>query len=249
MVLTVKSATAREVAHLSAKVGEQPPVFFKIGEVHKALVGLRAGTRPGAVSVSVKVGYQGGGEETETVQLRVASRPFPTQRLRMSASKTGLMETGLLERERIHLYSHLTSTRAQPLWKGKFLVPATGRNTSSFGRRRYVNGKWWGQHSGADIACSAGTRVVADNDGVVVLAEKLKMRGNTIVIDHGFNLFTLYNHLSGIQVREGESVHKGQVVGRVGATGFVTGPHLHWEIRVGVIPVNPWSWTKTEVTL
>ncbi|MBI3923327.1 MAG: M23 family metallopeptidase [Armatimonadetes bacterium] len=248
-MITAKSDTAREIAHLSATVGAQHPVFFQIGEVYKALVGLRAGTRPGAVPVSVKVGYEGGGEKTATVQLRVASRLFPTQHLRISPSKAGLMEAGLLERERILLYSHLTSTRAQPLWKGKFLVPASGRNTSSFGRRRYVNGKWWGQHSGADIACSAGTRVVADNDGVVVLAEKLKMRGNTIVIDHGFNLFTLYNHLSGIQVREGESVKKGQVVGRVGATGFVTGPHLHWEIRVGVIPVNPWSWTKSEVPL
>ncbi len=248
-VIRVAPAPGKTIAEVKASVLNQEPVFFQRAHTYKALGAVRASAKPGPARVYIKVFYTDGESFQDILPFRVLSRSFPTQNIRMSQSKTGLMDPGLLKREREYLYPHLADSRQRPLWTGRFIAPSIGRNVSSFGRRRYVNGKWWGQHSGADIACGQGAPVKADNDGFIVVAERLDMRGNTVVIDHGFNLFTLYNHLSHIAVRVGDAVRKGDGIGKVGATGFVTGPHLHWEIRVGTIPVNPWTWTKEEADL
>ncbi|MBV9470463.1 MAG: M23 family metallopeptidase [Abitibacteriaceae bacterium] len=136
----------------------------------------------------------------------------------------------------------MTNSYPAPLWRGSWLVPTPGRSTSSYGRKRYVNGKWWGQHNGADIKASTGTPVMATNNGRVVLSQYLPtLRGNCIVVDHGCNVFSIYMHLSQRLVQVGQSVARGQLIGRVGATGFVTGPHLHWEMRIGWEPVDPFK--------
>jgi murein DD-endopeptidase MepM/ murein hydrolase activator NlpD len=134
----------------------------------------------------------------------------------------------------------MQDTSSQPLWTGEWIVPTSGISTSSYGRRRIINGHLWGQHNGADIRAPVGARVVASNSGRVVLSEYLPtLRGNCIVIDHGLNVYSVYMHLSKRLVFAGQMVRKGELIGRVGATGFVTGPHLHWEIRIGWEPVDP----------
>jgi murein DD-endopeptidase MepM/ murein hydrolase activator NlpD len=118
-----------------------------------------------------------------------------------------------------------------PLWSGDFRAPVMAAATDSFGTRRTFNGKLASVHKGMDFRAPIGTPVRAGNSGVVVLARPLYFEGNCVAIDHGMGLYTISMHLSRIDVHEGEHVTKGQRVGLSGATGRVTGPHLHWAVR------------------
>ena len=119
----------------------------------------------------------------------------------------------------------------EPLWAGDFRAPVTAQSTASFGTRRIFNGKLASVHKGMDFRARSGTPVRAGNRGLVVLARPLYYEGNCVVIDHGLGLFSLAMHLSRIDVKEGQQVAAGEHVGLSGATGRVTGPHLHWAIR------------------
>ena len=116
--------------------------------------------------------------------------------------------------------------------------------TSGFGRRRIVNNQPRSPHSGVDLKATTGTPIKAANAGKVVLAEDLYFSGNTVVLDHGFGLYTFYAHCSTMSVNPGDTVTRGQVIAEVGATGRVTGPHLHWACRVNEARVNPLELTK-----
>jgi murein DD-endopeptidase MepM/ murein hydrolase activator NlpD len=120
---------------------------------------------------------------------------------------------------------------AQPLWAASFQAPVEAKPTDSFGTRRTFNGKLASIHKGMDFRAVSGTPVQAGNSGVVVLARPLYYEGNCVVIDHGLGLYTISMHLSRIDVREGQTVATGERVGLSGATGRVTGPHLHWAVR------------------
>lgn len=119
----------------------------------------------------------------------------------------------------------------QPLWSGNFRAPVAAQPTDSFGTRRTFNGTLASVHKGMDFRARMGTPVHASNSGVVVLARKLYFEGNCVAIDHGLGLYTISMHLSRIDVREGQRVTKGELLGLSGATGRVTGPHLHWAVR------------------
>jgi len=123
------------------------------------------------------------------------------------------------------------SSAAEPLWSGDFRAPVHAAPTDSFGTRRTFNGKLASIHQGMDFRAAMGTPVHAGNSGVVALAQPLYYEGNCVVIDHGLGLFTISMHLSRIDVHEGEHVIAGQLLGLSGATGRVTGPHLHWAVR------------------
>ena len=123
------------------------------------------------------------------------------------------------------------ASAAQPLWRGDFHAPLPAQPTDSFGTRRMFNGKLASIHKGADFHAATGTPVHAGNSGVVVLARPLYFEGNCVVIDHGMGLFTLSMHFSRIDVHEGQHVETGDRLGLSGATGRVTGPHLHWAVR------------------
>jgi murein DD-endopeptidase MepM/ murein hydrolase activator NlpD len=119
----------------------------------------------------------------------------------------------------------------EPLWSGNFRAPVNAPPTDSFGTRRVFNGKLASIHKGMDFRAAIGTPVRAGNSGVVVLARPLYYEGNCVVIDHGLGLWTISMHLSRIDVKEGQHVASGELLGLSGATGRVTGPHLHWAAR------------------
>lgn len=132
----------------------------------------------------------------------------------------------------IQIKEKIFSTSApQPLWSGNFRAPVAAPPTDSFGTRRTFNGKLASVHKGMDFRAHMGTPVHASNSGMVVLARKLYFEGNCVVIDHGLGLYTISMHFSRIDVHEGQHVSKGQLLGLSGATGRVTGPHLHWAVR------------------
>jgi murein DD-endopeptidase MepM/ murein hydrolase activator NlpD len=119
----------------------------------------------------------------------------------------------------------------QPLWRGDFRAPVLAPPTDSFGTRRMFNGKLASIHKGMDFRAPMGTVVRASNSGVVVLARPLYYEGNCVVIDHGLGVYTVSMHFSRIDVHEGQHVAAGDRLGLSGATGRVTGPHLHWAVR------------------
>jgi hypothetical protein len=142
------------------------------------------------------------------------------------------------EQQRLReLFAQATPER---LWRGHFRVPLDGIKTGgNFGRRRILNGQPGSPHSGMDFPAPTGTPVYASQAGRVVLAEPLYFSGNTVVVDHGLGVYTLYGHLDSIVVSVGDAIGEGTVLGRVGATGRVTGPHLHWGLTVNRARVNP----------
>jgi murein DD-endopeptidase MepM/ murein hydrolase activator NlpD len=126
-------------------------------------------------------------------------------------------------------------------WEGVFEKPCAGWISTNFGEIRYTNGDYSQsrRHNGMDIAAGTGTPVYAPNAGRVVFAEYLLMTGNTIVIEHGGGLKSYFHHLSKINIESGAMVAKGDLIGEVGSTGYSTGPHLHYETRIGDQPISP----------
>ncbi|MDP2952501.1 MAG: M23 family metallopeptidase, partial [Chloroflexota bacterium] len=132
-------------------------------------------------------------------------------------------------------------------WQGAFIWPHNGRVTSPFGMGRTYNNGWSSYHSGIDLSGDLGAPVVAAATGRVALAAPLLVQGNAVILDHGWGVFSGYYHLSEILVTEGQEVVQGELIGRIGNTGLSTGAHLHWEIRVGGVPVEPGEWTSRQI--
>lgn len=123
--------------------------------------------------------------------------------------------------------------------KKKFIVPLDTKITSSFGKARIYNDTLNGYHSGTDFRAKIGTPIIASNDGIIILAKDRFYSGNSIIIDHGQGIYTCYYHMSKFNIKKGDEVKRGQIIGLSGSTGRVTGPHLHFSVRVGGEQVDP----------
>ena len=135
----------------------------------------------------------------------------------------------------------LSGHRTPKLWHGAFQRPRPSRITSVFGTGREFNGVVQSRHLGLDFDGSVGSTIRAANSGVVTLVGNYYYSGNLVVINHGAGLATAYLHMSKVLVNPGDTVSRGQLIGLVGATGRVTGPHLHWIAKYGAVSVNPMS--------
>jgi hypothetical protein len=225
-------------------VGEE--LFFwhdAEARVFQALLGVGLYEHPGASTVRVRAAPQSGGAPIECrMELRVADGEFPVQRLKVAPKYVELSAADLARsrRESRELNDIFTSTTSERLWRDGFRPPVPGYEASgSFGKRRVFNDQPRSPHSGEDFSAPAGTPVEATARARVALAKDLFFLGNTVVLDHGFGLYSFYGHLSSLNVSAGTLVEAGATIGRVGATGRVTGPHLHWGARVGNKRVNP----------
>ena len=129
--------------------------------------------------------------------------------------------------------------RREKYWKGSFQVPINSAVTSTFGNKRIFNGEMKSFHQGLDLRAAMGTPIHAASGGVIVLAKNLFMTGNTVLIDHGYGIFTVYAHMSKLQVKKGQEVKPGETLGLSGMTGRASGPHLHWGAVINRFKVNP----------
>jgi murein DD-endopeptidase MepM/ murein hydrolase activator NlpD len=198
----------------------------------RALVGVDLEQRPGEARVVVKTGRDG----SCTAVLSVQPVAFPEERLQVPQRFVELSprDQARAARETARLAAVFRSLTPERLWAGPFRIPLEGvRPSSSFGRRRILNGQPRSPHTGVDLGAPTGTPVHAMQRGRVVLDEDLFFSGRTVVLDHGLGLFSFYGHLSASQVAAGRVVDAGEVIGLVGATGRVTAPHLHWAVRLG----------------
>ena len=216
----------------------------------RGLVGIPLDTSANAHDLLVKATGADGATASRAIKLRVQPKQFATRRLTVDPR---FVDPPASEVERIlreqALLNETFLTVTERLWRGAFVGPVPGRPNSSFGRLTVFNKEPRGRHQGADYAVGTGTPVRAPNAGRVVIAADLYFSGNTIVLDHGSGLFSLFAHLSRMSVEQNATVAKGDKVGEVGATGRVTGPHLHWAVRLGEVSVDPQSLIAAVATL
>jgi murein DD-endopeptidase MepM/ murein hydrolase activator NlpD len=185
--------------------------------------------------------YEFDNGDSGTLPIEIVAREFGRESLKVNPKYTDLDEATLarVKEEEVVLDAIWQQATPERYWKGAFLKPTAGTPGSPFGLRRFFNDQPRSPHSGLDLKAAAGTPVYASNYGKVVLAADLFFTGNTIVIDHGLSLYTIYAHLSKIDVKEGDQVDRAQPIGLVGATGRVTGAHLHWAVKLGGARVDP----------
>jgi hypothetical protein len=186
----------------------------------------------------------------DSIWMPVARRVVGRERIRIDRRFTRPPDSALAERiatERAAVRDAFSRSHGRPrLWDQPFVRPRSSRVTSRFGTRRIVNGRDDGRHWGVDLDGTVGAPVRAANRGVVVLAGEYYYGGRAVYVDHGAGLVTGYLHLSAVVVAPGDTVAAGQLVGRVGATGRVTGPHLHWLAQYGRRAVDPLDLIRVE---
>jgi hypothetical protein len=213
----------------------------KSGTVWRALLGADLEKAAGDYALKITAQPPNGDSLNCSATIAVKEGHFPTESLHVDNKfvepDPDQLQRAKEEGERLHeIYNRITLER---LWQGRFLIPLKGVTTGgNFGRRRVLNGQPHSPHGGVDFPSPTGTPVHAAQRGRVVLAESLYFSGNTVILDHGFGIYTFYGHLSAITAKVGDLVKAGVVIGKVGATGRVTGPHLHWGLEVNRARVN-----------
>jgi murein DD-endopeptidase MepM/ murein hydrolase activator NlpD len=249
MELPQQSAVPGGVALLpltQASSGAAPIVTFDSNRVMVvkqsdhwlAVIGIPLSTQAGNASISIS---PGAGAAATTQAFQIGPKDYVTQRLSVARSKVDLSEHDLARAasEQAHLQSALASFAQQPPISLRLAAPIPGVRSNSYGSRRVFNGEARNPHSGMDIAAAKGLPVHAAAAGRVIDTGDYFFNGNTVLLDHGEGLITMYCHLSQISVHSGEVVHAGSVIGKVGATGRVTGPHLHFGVALNRAFVDP----------
>ncbi len=220
--------------------------FYEAGGPREwqGLVGIDLDVEPGTYDVAIEATPRSGGGAAKTsYALKVQPKQFPTRHLTVDegyVNPPAAVVKRITEESR-RVRGILAAFTPSRLWSGSWIAPVPGAATSSFGRRSVLNGQPRSPHSGTDFRAATGTPVRAPNGGRVVLAADQYFSGNTVIIDHGQGLFSFLAHLSKITVRDGQVVSRGEELGLSGATGRVTGPHLHWTVRLDGARVDPLS--------
>jgi murein DD-endopeptidase MepM/ murein hydrolase activator NlpD len=225
-----------------AAFGKQLTAFDAGAGSRRVLVGIDVEQTPGRYPLTVDARLAGVPVHA-TQTLVVRPKQFATRTLRVSPDFVDPPAAlrARIEREAQQVSSAYAQTAPERLWDAPFIRPVSEPASSRFGQRSVFNGKPRNRHNGTDFASPAGTPIKAPNAGRVVIADDLYFSGTTVIIDHGLGLLSMLAHLSQLDVRRGDRVIAGQIVGRVGATGRVTGAHLHWALRVAGARVDPMS--------
>ncbi len=234
-----------KIQSIRARVFGRDIVFFPSAKpgTWDGLIGVDLETPPGEYRVELTVEEEGGETIRDSYPLQIFSRNFPARYLTVAEKYVNPPETVMtrikLESEEVSaIVSQVSEERH---WRGRFIPPVPGAVISAFGKRSVLNGQPRSPHSGVDLRALSGTPLKAPGAGKVVCAKQLYFAGKTIIVDHGMGLYSTFGHLSSFAVRVGDQVRKGQVIGKTGKTGRVSGPHLHWSVRLNQSRVDPIS--------
>ena len=220
----------------TARWGEQPLAVIADQGRWFALLGIPLDTLPGDLEINV---FSGSTATLKNVPVQIKN--YPEQRLTIKNKRQvdpDPDDLARIEREQA-VTAEVKQRFSAPAPQTDFVLPASGPLSSRFGLRRFFNGQPRNPHAGLDVAVGSGAPVKAPAAGVVANTGDYFFNGNTVFVDHGQGLITAYMHLSRIDVRAGQTVKQGEVLGAVGATGRVTGPHLHWAVILNNTPVDP----------
>ena len=248
-LLIAEVRSAKSVSDIAGKWTDRDISFWqatgtsalKGTNVWRALLGVDLEQSAGDYKFIVTGKSADGTPLTCDANIAVRAGKFPTERLKVAPNfvEPNPEQAAKAAEDQKKLRAIYATVTPEKLWTGAFRIPLDGVKTGgNFGKRRVLNGKSNSPHSGVDLPSPTGTPVHAAQGGRVVLAEELYFAGNTVVIDHGFGIYTLYGHFSEIDAKVGDEVKVGDVIGKVGATGRVTGPHLHWGLEVDRARVN-----------
>jgi murein DD-endopeptidase MepM/ murein hydrolase activator NlpD len=246
-IVVVELRSDSLLQRVGGSVDGKPLHFWTEGSarIHQALLGIDFLASPGMHSVKAHGLLESESRSSERFDCRselpVVDGEFPVQHLSVAPKFVELSPEDLARsrRETEEINHVFSSSASQRYWRN-FVAPVPGHERSgSFGKRRVFNGQPRSPHSGEDFSAPAGTPVRATARGRVALAKGLFFLGNTVMLDHGQGLISFYGHLSSIGVELDQIVEADTVIGQVGATGRVTGAHLHWGVRLGNARVNP----------
>lgn len=222
-----------------------PLNFTSIGEkpYYIAYLGIDRKISTGTHNLSLQI-KRPNDTENKIFPISVTKRDVPVVRFSLPKSKTDLFGDDAQDKTWKAVYAALANPTSTQLWEGNFTLPTTGEITLGFGDRLYINGTFSGSHFGIDYANREGTQIHASNNGIVTLAQYTPAFGNTVVIDHGLNVFTMYLHMSELKTTYGTKVNKGDLIGLMGSTGISSGPHLHYTQFIGntIVDSDQWIW-------
>jgi murein DD-endopeptidase MepM/ murein hydrolase activator NlpD len=227
----------------SAAIFGRPVHLARVGDRWQGLIGIDLDVKPGTYPIEVAVTPAGSSAVASAQTLTVIDRKYPVRRLRVAPNFVDppAGELARIRQDAAALQTIFEGAGSLRRWQGAFQAPVGDPPNSTFGARSIYNGQARSPHSGTDFSAKAGTPVTAPASGTVALARPLYFTGNTVVLDHGLGLYSLLAHLQEIGVKEGDSITRGEIVGRVGGTGRVTAPHLHWSVRLNNARVDPLS--------
>lgn len=209
---------------------------------YRAFIGINRLSDLGVKKLQLKLKDLDGNKIWETPQITVTRQNFAAQHFDLAEDRNKLFGQSYQDKTWELIDAAKSQTSPEQLWEGAFAYPTNGRLTVGYGDKLYINNKYAGSHFGLDIANKEGTDVKAANTGIVTMSSDTAAYGNTIVIDHGQNVFTMYLHLAELKVKAGDKVKKNDVIAGMGSTGLATGSHLHFTNFVGDIVVSPVSW-------
>lgn len=250
--LTLPEKVATGITRVRGKIEKGTIDFYSVTapiagtRSFEALVGVPFGHKPGEYRIPVVV-ERG---RSPSVRLSVVVPIVPGNYLSETLSvdprhvNPGPEAIARMKKESSEIGWLYRNPRMERAWKGAFALPIDSPITSPFGTKRVYNGEMQSFHQGLDLRAPVGTPVMSAESGVVVLAKDLYMTGNTVILDHGFGLFTIYGHMSALKVNKGQSLQKGELLGLAGATGRASGPHLHWGAVVHRSKINPFDLTR-----
>ena len=244
LLISVENLNADETVKLKTDAVRIDNDIYTYKDKNYYIIPIDLYTQPGEYNVTAVINEGAENEYTLEKTLTVANRSFKTQYLTVSEemNETNNDNAAIFEFAQL-VKPARTESAKKKLWEGTFIMPVEGELTTDFAEIRYVNNEISSsRHSGLDLAAPKGTPGMAPNIGRVTFSmEGLLSPGSTVVIDHGMGLFTSYYHLNTIDVKKGDEVKKGDVIGTVGTTGFSTGPHLHYAVSIYNTYVNPYQ--------
>lgn len=231
------------VTDLSVTAGEGPARLYQADGSYRGVIATPFGVEESSLDVTVQVTDEFGRHVSTSAHVVLDPLPVVVEQLRIPSSVLAAVTPEAQALERQVMSDAVAAGGGPPRWTEAFVMPVSGTESSGFAdARRYVEGGPVSYHNGLDLAAPTGTPVHATNDGVVAVAGQYAVKGGWVMIDHGFGLYSHYFHMSQVDVEAGQSVSRGDVIGLVGSTGLSTGPHLHWEMRLGLSPSNPLLW-------
>ncbi len=247
-VVVVRVRTGGPVQDIVGSLAGRPLRFVPQDGGYAALTGVAALQEPGIYSVTIRVVAESGAASEVSGRIQTAVGGYGYENLAISQKLMPLLDPQVNIDERVQLDTVLSQWSGTQWWQGPLQLPAKGRIASYFGARRSFNGGVLRTyHSGVDIVAPAGTPVRAAAPARVAAVQVFKVRGLVIILDHGRGVFTLYCHLSKADVKPGQIVDVGEVIGRSGNTGRSEGPHLHWELATGGVTLDPLRWSQRPI--